>query len=359
MQLILKYIFLFWLLLTSFSIYGQQNVIDRVAGLEKDVARLKTAGVHGPEGDPGLQGPTGIQGVQGPQGAKGDSGPQGVQGLPGPKGERGPAGSGEQGPRGPQGIQGEQGLRGSQGVQGEQGPRGAAGISNEPGPKGERGLRGELGPPGPPAPVPTGNRSRMEGTSRIYNIEGKKIVDLSENASHHGDLKIYDKNETEKIYLGVNTAGEGMLKINGQTKDLAEAFEFSDRTAAIPGTIMAMCADGSGVQPANEAYDRKVVGVISEAGGLHPGLVLGSRADGSNDLPIALGGQVYVRICLDGGPIAVGDLLVASNCSGIAMKATDPMQAFGAVIGKALKPFSQKDIKENGEGLLLMLVMNH
>ena len=158
--------------------------------------------------------------------------------------------------------------------------------------------------------------------------------------------------------MAASTIGDGRLEINGQVKDLAESFEIIDREGVIPGTIMSMKEDGEGTQPAKESYDRKVVGVISAAGGLSPGMILGSRADGSNDLPIAVAGQVYVRVNLEGDAIAVGDMLVSSGTPGVAMKASDPMKAFGAVVGKALAPFSEKDLKENGEGLLLMLVMN-
>jgi hypothetical protein len=49
-------------------------------------------------------------------------------------------------------------------------------------------------------------------------------------------------------------------------------------------------------------------------------------------------------------PIEIGDLLTTSRTPGHAMKATDPQQAFGAVIGKALKPLHE------GIGLIPILV---
>lgn len=48
--------------------------------------------------------------------------------------------------------------------------------------------------------------------------------------------------------------------------------------------------------------------------------------------------------------IAVGDLLTTSPTPGYAMKATDPLQAFGAIIGKALRPLRE------GQTLLPILV---
>jgi hypothetical protein len=46
----------------------------------------------------------------------------------------------------------------------------------------------------------------------------------------------------------------------------------------------------------------------------------------------------------------VGDLLTTSDRPGHAMKLTDPLRGFGAVIGKALKPMA------SGQGLLPILV---
>ena len=43
-----------------------------------------------------------------------------------------------------------------------------------------------------------------------------------------------------------------------------------------------------------------------------------------------------VQVSAVNGPIHVGDLLVTSDAAGIAMKATDKVQAFGATLGKAM-----------------------
>ncbi len=49
-------------------------------------------------------------------------------------------------------------------------------------------------------------------------------------------------------------------------------------------------------------------------------------------------------------PIEIGDLLTTSATPGHAMKATDPHKAFGAVIGKALRPL------DRGQGLIPVLI---
>jgi hypothetical protein len=53
-------------------------------------------------------------------------------------------------------------------------------------------------------------------------------------------------------------------------------------------------------------------------------------------------GRVYCKVDSRDGAIEVGDLLTTSPTPGHAMKAADPMKAFGAVIGKALEPISRR-----------------
>jgi hypothetical protein len=49
-------------------------------------------------------------------------------------------------------------------------------------------------------------------------------------------------------------------------------------------------------------------------------------------------GKVYCKIDAQYSPTGVGDLLTTSPTPGHAMKVDDPLKAFGAVIGKALRP---------------------
>jgi hypothetical protein len=74
------------------------------------------------------------------------------------------------------------------------------------------------------------------------------------------------------------------------------------------------------------------------------------RTDGDPRLPVALVGKVYCKADATSAPISVGDLLTTSNRLGHAMKAEDPLHAFGAVIGKALGSL------QTGTGLVPILV---
>jgi len=65
---------------------------------------------------------------------------------------------------------------------------------------------------------------------------------------------------------------------------------------------------------------------------------------------VAMIGTVYCKVDAHFGRIEVGDLLTTSDTPGHAMKAADPSRAFGAIIGKALVPFTE------GRGLIPVLV---
>jgi hypothetical protein len=120
---------------------------------------------------------------------------------------------------------------------------------------------------------------------------------------------------------------------NGQ--DLAEDFDIGAESSE-PGFVMVF--DGAGkLHPCAEAYDKKVAGVVAGAGGFKPSIILGRRSEGETKQPIALVGRVECRVDAAYGAIGVGDLLTTSPTPGHAMKATNALQAFGAVIGKALR----------------------
>jgi hypothetical protein len=91
--------------------------------------------------------------------------------------------------------------------------------------------------------------------------------------------------------------------------------------------------------------------VLSGAGDCRPGLVLGrGPGEGALRLPIALVGKTFCRADATNAPIRVGDLLTTSAMRGHAMRATDARRAFGATIGKALRPL------DGGTGLVPILV---
>ena len=131
--------------------------------------------------------------------------------------------------------------------------------------------------------------------------------------------------------------------------DCAEQFDMHDAAAPEQGTIVVIDDDGT-LRECQSPYDRRVAGVVSGAGEYRPAIVLDRRASSEGRASVALVGKVYCKVDADPAPIAVGDLLTTSARPGFGMKATDSAQAFGAVIGKALKPLRE------GQGLIPILV---
>ncbi|MGH6850877.1 MAG: hypothetical protein ACREDD_10585 [Methylocella sp.] len=149
----------------------------------------------------------------------------------------------------------------------------------------------------------------------------------------------------------LNTTGD--VEVTGDVKligaDCAEHFDVIDASVCDPGTVMVI--DDTGVLvPSSQEYDHRVAGVVSGAGDLRPGLILDQKGDSNGRRPIALVGKVYCKADATYGAIEIGDLLTTSPTPGRAMKADDPVKAFGSVIGKALGSLS------GGKGLLPVLV---
>ena len=131
--------------------------------------------------------------------------------------------------------------------------------------------------------------------------------------------------------------------------DCAEDFDIADADSIEPGTVMVL-GDNGLLHQSSQSYDKRVAGVVSGAGKYKPGIVLDKQATIANRKPIALLGKVYCKVDASYDSIEVGDLLTTSPSPGHAMKAADHLKAFGAVIGKALRPL------KDGQGLIPILI---
>jgi hypothetical protein len=147
---------------------------------------------------------------------------------------------------------------------------------------------------------------------------------------------------------------EGDVEVTGDIRlanaDCAEDFDVAGAEFIEPGTVMVLGEEGGALQQSRQAYDKRVAGVVSGAGGYKPGIVLDKQDTQANRVPLALLGKVYCKVDATYGPIEVGDLLTTSDRPGHAMKAADPLKAFGSIIGKALRPFKE------GQGLIPILI---
>lgn len=146
---------------------------------------------------------------------------------------------------------------------------------------------------------------------------------------------------------------EGDVEVTGDIRlanaDCAEDFDVYGTDKVEPGTVMVLGEEGALLE-SQQAYDKRVAGVISGAGDFKPGIILDTRQSQGNRQPVALMGKVFCKVDAQFGAIEVGDLLTTSPTPGHAMKTDNPFKAFGAVIGKALRPLTE------GQALIPILI---
>lgn len=215
----------------------------------------------------------------------------------------------------------------------------------------------------------------------IQNAAATSVIQNNVNGSGGGSLRISsgagvnnvlldgdDKAFIRNINFGINTNSPsfplhvvGDAKVQGTTStnvleitggaDLAEHFPVAAGSTE-PGMVMCIDAANPGaLMVSSKSYDRTVAGIVSGAGGLNPGMLMGQQGTiASGDHPLALSGRVYVKADATSAPIVPGDLLTTSDIAGHAMKATDFTRAHGAIIGKAMSGL------DSGTGMILVLV---
>lgn len=159
-----------------------------------------------------------------------------------------------------------------------------------------------------------------------------------------GDVQIGQGGGSSTLYVPV-------IAITGA--DVAEKFPTSEAADTVkPGMVMEIDPKNSGkLRIASGVYNRRVAGIVSGAGDIPVGAILGNMP-GHEDAPaIALSGRVYVYCDASSGAIEPGDMLTTSDTAGHAMKVTDFPRAQGAIIGKAMS-----ELKAGEKGLVLVLV---
>ena len=212
------------------------------------------------------------------------------------------------------------------------------------------GLRDCLAGPDPGARrADQGMRAVVEGEDEVRKAEGDYGVGVYAEGGINGYAADFDGR------VRIRSGGRlitPVLEITGGS-DLSEQFEVSGEVGKVkPGMVVCIDADNSGsLVVSKESYDRTVAGIVSGAGGVKPGMLMGQKgttADGEH--PVALTGRVYCWADASNGPIEPGDLLTTSDMAGHAMKVTDYTTAHGAILGKAMSSL------ESGKGLVLVLV---
>ncbi len=199
------------------------------------------------------------------------------------------------------------------------------------------------------------------GRLNLYGPNGETRATLEADEGDDGGAQLILTNNngdtTIQIDADINGTGEGrvitqVLEVSGA--DLSEHFDVASYSKIDPKAGLVVSIDPNSIgqlQISSKAYDPCVAGVISGAGGVRVGLLMGQQGTiGDGDYPIALTGRVYCWADANNGEIKPGDLLTTSNIPGHAMKVTDHNKAYGAVIGKAMTSLNE------GRGLVLVLV---
>ncbi len=187
----------------------------------------------------------------------------------------------------------------------------------------------------------------------------------SSGGSQAGYLELSASTGAGTIVLDAQTVGDARARIDGTVSarvveitggsDLSEKFEIAPaagRERVAPGHLVCIDPDQPGrLITSSRAYDRTVAGIVSGAGGVQPGMLMGQPGTlATGRQPVALTGRVYAWIDAEYSEVVPGDLLTTSPTPGHGMKATDPGRSHGAVIGKAMTGLS------HGRGLVLVLV---
>jgi hypothetical protein len=167
------------------------------------------------------------------------------------------------------------------------------------------------------------------------------------NAENGGNVGIGTTTPIAKLTVQGDVSVSGDVILTGA--DCAEEFDIVAPAEAEPGTVVVVDQGGI-LHQCQQAYDKRVAGVISGAGDFRPSLILDRQQSQENRMPVALVGKVYCKVDARYAPIEAGDLLTTSPTPGHAMKADDPLKAFGAVIGKALRAL------QAGQGMIPILI---
>jgi hypothetical protein len=178
--------------------------------------------------------------------------------------------------------------------------------------------------------------------ARFENVNAANGTDVFVVSSNSGaNLAVFQKGGN---VARIDATGRGYFNGGTQTggADVAEYFDVEGlRSAYEPGDVLVISVTSDRkIEKSSTPYSTLVSGVYATK----PGLLLTEKdavADQLDDMvPMGVIGVIPTKVCLEGGPIKRGDLLVTSSKSGYAMKAEISKILPGTVLGKALAEYN-------------------
>lgn len=170
------------------------------------------------------------------------------------------------------------------------------------------------------------------GTALVAELEGSSAGNLAVFKANGVNVARID--HTGKAYFNNGTQVGGA--------DLAEYFDVEgNRNNYEPGDVLVISENSDRkVEKSSAPYSFLVSGVFATKAGL---LLTEENAEQDklqHMVPMGVIGVIPTKVCMEGGAIKRGDLLVTSSIPGVAMKADNDKVKVGQVLGKALQAYS-------------------
>jgi len=187
--------------------------------------------------------------------------------------------------------------------------------------------------------------------ARLVNFNTANVNPVLQVEVHNAasDIAVFKAGNPGTVNVArINGAGRGFF--NGGTQvggaDVAEYFDVEGTKAEYEAGDVLIISQSSDrkVEKSSAPYSTLVAGVFATK----PGVLLtekNAEADQLDDMvPMGVIGVIPTKVCLEGGVIKRGDLLVTSSTPGVAMKADIDKVKPGQIIGKALQEYDGNTI---------------
>lgn len=190
-------------------------------------------------------------------------------------------------------------------------------------------------------------------TANSGGATGGNALVASLETGGSGNTAVFMANDTNVARIDYNGKGffDGGTQMGGA--DVAEFFDVEGNIKSFePGDVLVISQNSDRkVEKSTAAYSTLVAGVYATK----PGVLLteknAEKDSLDNMVPMGVIGVIPTKVCMEGGPIQRGDLIVTSSIAGVAMKADPKKVQIGQVLGKALQSYN-----ENGIGKINVLV---